>query len=236
MKPLAWGAAFGLLGLLGLAPGARADSASELAERLRKATAVLSEMASGKQDTAIPREMLARARAVAVFPQVKKGAVIVGGRHGRGVMSVKRASDGRWGPPAFFTVGGGSVGLQLGGQVIDLVLVVMSDKGVESLLKSETTLGGEVSLTAGPKSLHDAANTDGSFKAEIFSYARSTGFFAGASFEGATVQPDGSAIRTLYGAKADSRDVLLGGRYAVPASGQAFVKVLTTYSPPPKKR
>lgn len=236
MRRLAGGAVVGLLGLLALAPGARADSPGELAERLRKATAVLDEMASGRQDTAIPREMLARARAIAVFPQVKKGAVIVGGRHGEGVMSVKRASDGRWSAPAFFTVGGGSFGLQLGGQVIDLVLVVMTDKGVESLLKSETTLGGDVSLTAGPKSLHDAANTDGSFKAEIFSYARSTGFFAGASFEGAAVQPDGSAIRALYGPKADSRDVLLGGRYAVPASGQPFVKVLTTYSPPPRKR
>lgn len=236
MRRLAGGAVVGLLGLLALAPAARGDSPGELAERLRKATAVLDEMASGRQDTAIPREMLAKARAVAVFPQVKKGAVIVGGRHGQGVMSVKRAGDARWSAPAFFTVGGGSVGLQLGGQVIDLVLVVMSDKGVESLLKSETTLGGDVSVTAGPKSLHDAANTDGSFKAEIFSYARSTGFFAGASFEGATVQPDGGAIRTLYGAKADSRDVLLGGRYAVPASAQPFVKVLATYSPPPRKR
>jgi lipid-binding SYLF domain-containing protein len=120
--------------------------------------------------------------------------------------------------------------------VIDLVLVVMSDKGVESLLKSETTLGGDVSLTAGPKSLHDAANTDGSFKAEIFSYARSSGFFAGASFEGATVQPDGDAIRTLYGAKVDSRDVLLVGLHTIPASAQPFVKTLTTYSPPPRKR
>jgi lipid-binding SYLF domain-containing protein len=228
--------ALAVLGLLATALPARADTTGELAERLRKATAVLSELAGGKQDTDIPREMLARARAVAVFPQVKKGAVIVGGRHGQGVMSVKRLSDGRWSPPAFFTVGGGSFGLQLGGQVIDLVLVVMTEKGIESLLKSETTLGGDVSLTAGPKSLHDAANTDGSFKAEIFSYARSTGFFAGASFEGATVQPDGSAIRTLYGAKADSRDVLLGGRYAVPASGRPFVNVLTTYSPPPKTR
>ena len=228
--------ALAVLGVLATAPAARADSPGELAERLRKATAVLSEMAAGNRDSAIPREMLARARAIAVFPGVKKGAVIVGGRHGAGVMSVKRLSDGRWSPPAFFTVGGGSFGLQLGGQVIDLALVVMTEKGIESLLKSETTLGGDVSLTAGPKSLHDAANTDGSFKAEIFSYARSTGFFAGASFEGATVQPDGSAIRTLYGAKADSRDVLLGGRYAVPASARPFVNVLTTYSPPPKKR
>ena len=236
MRRLAWGAALALLAFLGPVASARADSVGELAERLRKATSVLGGMASGKEDAAVPREMLARARAIAVFPQVKKGAVIVGGRHGEGVMSVKRPSDGRWSAPAFFTVGGGSFGLQLGGQVIDLVLVVMSDKGVESLLKSETTLGGEVSLTAGPKSLHDAANTDGSFKAEIFSYARSTGFFAGASFEGATVQPDGKAIRTLYGAKADSRDVLLSGRYSVPPSAQPFVKVLTTYSPPLKKR
>ncbi|MFI5375079.1 MAG: lipid-binding SYLF domain-containing protein [Candidatus Rokuibacteriota bacterium] len=236
MTTIGRGIVLAVLGLLPTAPPARADSPGELAERLRKATAVLSEMAGGKQDTDIPREMLARARAIAVFPGVKKGAVIVGGRHGQGVMSVKRLGDGHWSPPAFFTVGGGSFGLQLGGQVIDLVLVVMTEKGIESLLKSETTLGGDVSLTAGPKSLHDAANTDGSFKAEIFSYARSSGFFAGASFEGATMQPDGSAIRTLYGAKADSRDVLLGGRYAVPASGRPFVNVLTTYSPPPKKR
>lgn len=236
MRRLAWSTALGLLAFLGLGASAGADSPGELGERLRKATSVLSEMASGKDDTAIPREMLARARAIAVFPQVKKGAVIVGGRHGEGVMSVKRAADGGWSAPAFFTVGGGSFGLQLGGQVIDLVLVVMSDKGVESLLKSETTLGGDVSLTAGPKSLHEAANTDGSFKSEIFSYARSSGFFAGASFEGATVQPDAGAIRTLYGPKADSRDVLLRGRYPVPAAGQSFVKVLTTYSPPPRKR
>src|ERR1700730_382093 len=183
------------LGLLATAVGARADSPGELGERLRKATAVLSEMASGKQDTDIPREMLAGARAIAVVPGVKKGWVIVGGRHGEGVMGSKRFGDGRWSPPAFFTVGGGSFGLQLGGQVIDLVLVVMTEKGIESLLKSETTLGRAVSITAGPKSLHEAANTDGTFKAEIFSYARSTGFFSGGSFEGVSVAADRSAVR-----------------------------------------
>ncbi len=145
MTTIRRGIVLAVLGLLATAAETRADSPGELAERLRKATAVLSEMASGRQDTDIPREK-------------------------------------------------------------------------------------------GPKSLHDAANTDGSFKAEIFSYARSTGFFAGASFEGATVQPDGSAIRTLYGASADSREVLLGGRHAIPASARPFVNVLATYSPPPKKR
>jgi len=145
MTTIRRGIVLAVLGVLATAAETRADSPGELAERLRKATAVLSEMASGKQDTDVPREK-------------------------------------------------------------------------------------------GPKSLHDAANTDGSFKAEIFSYARSTGFFAGASFKGATVQPDGSAIRTLYGASADSREVLLGGRHAIPASARPFVNVLATYSPPPKKR
>ena len=145
MTTIRRGIVLAVLGVLATAAETRADSPGELAERLRKATAVLSEMASGKQDTDIPREK-------------------------------------------------------------------------------------------GPKSLHDAANTDGSFKAEIFSYARSIGFFAGASFEGATVQPDGSAIRTLYGASADSREVLLGGRHAIPASARPFVNVLATYLPPPKKR
>jgi len=157
MTTIRRGIVLAVLGLLATAAETRADSPGELA-------AVLFQMASGKQDTDIPRE-----------------------------------------------------------------------KGIESLLRSET-LGGDVSLTADPKSLHDAANTDGSFKAEIFSYARSTGFFAGASFEGATVQPGGSAIRTLYGASADSREVLLGGRHAIPASARPFVNVLATYSPPPKKR
>ena len=149
MRPLVRGVGLALLPLVALAREAGADTPGELAERLRKATAVLSEMASGRHDTAIPREMLSRARALAV-------------------LSAKRASDGRWSPPAFFTVGGGSVGLPLGGQVIDPVLLVMTDRGVESLLESETTLGGDASVTAGPKSLHDGANTDGTFKAEIF--------------------------------------------------------------------
>ena len=98
MRRLAWGAALALLAFLGPVASARADSVGELAERLRKATSVLGGMASGKEDAAVPREMLARARAIAVFPQVKKGAVIVGGRHGEGVLSVKRGSDGRWSP------------------------------------------------------------------------------------------------------------------------------------------
>jgi lipid-binding SYLF domain-containing protein len=151
-------------------------------------------------------------------------------------MSVKRASDGQWSPPIFVTIGGGSFGLQIGGQVVELVLVVMTERGMESLVKSEVTLGGDATLAAGPKSLHEGAGTDGRFKAEIFSYARAGGLFAGASFEGASVKPDGDAIRMVYGARADSRDVLLGGKTATPASAQPFVTSLRKYSPPLPKR
>ena len=213
-------------------PAVAADSEADLAKRLRQSTEVLNAMAGGSSPE-IPRELLAHARAVAVFPGVTKGALIVGGRHGEGVMSVRRT--GGWSPPAFFTIGGGSFGLQVGGQVVDLVLVIMSPKGVDRLLRSETTLGGDASLAAGPRSLHQGAATDGTFKAEIYSYAQSSGLFAGASFEGATVQPDGGAIRTLYGAQADSRDVLLGGKFPVPASARSFVSALGRLAPPPKR-
>jgi lipid-binding SYLF domain-containing protein len=218
--------------LLAAGAPAVADSEADLAKRLRRSTEVLKEMAGGSRPE-IPRELLAHARGIAVFPGVTKGALIVGGRHGEGVMCVRR--PGGWSPPAFFTIGGGSFGLQVGGQVVDLVLVIMSDKGVDRLLRSETTLGGDASLAAGPKSLHQGAATDGTFKAEIYSYARSSGFFAGASFEGATVQPDGGAIRTLYGARADSREVLLGGKLPVPASARSFVGTLASLVPPPRR-
>lgn len=235
MTVASWMPAAGLAILLGLPVAASADSPADLAERLRKGTATLNTMAGGK-DPDIPRDLIRRARAIAVFPSVTKAAVIFGGRHGEGLMSVKRLSDGQWSPPIFVTIGGGSFGLQIGGQVVELVLVVMTERGMESLLKSEVTLGGDATLAAGPKSLHEGAGTDGKFKAEIFSYARAGGLFAGASFEGASVKPDGGAIRQLYGAQADSRDVLLGSKLATPAPARPFVTALRTYSPPPPKR
>lgn len=224
-----------LIAAFAYAGAAVAETDADLAKRLTKATQVLAEMASGK-DTEIPADILARARAVAVFPGVTKGAVIFGGRYGQGVVSVRRPAHDQWSTPAFFTIGGGSSGLQLGGQVVDLVLLVMTQRGVDSLLRSEFTLGGDATLAAGPKSLHEGADTDGRFKAEIFSYARSAGFFAGVSFEGASVHPDGDAIRHLYGAAADSREVLLGTKYVPPPAARPFVAALRKYATPPKTR
>jgi lipid-binding SYLF domain-containing protein len=222
-----------LAACLGLAvPGpAHAESAAESAERLRKATTTFNEMVTGK-DPIVPRAVLAHARGVAVFPGVAKAAVIVGGHHGEGVVSVRRSGQAPWSPPAFYSIGGGSVGLQLGGQVVDLILVVMTEKGIEGLLKSKATLGGDVSLAAGPKSLHEGAGTDGSFKAEIFSYARSAGLFAGVSFQGSSMQPDGDAIRALYGPGADARGVLLGGKLAPPPAARELLAALRRATPP----
>ena len=186
-------------------PAAVADSEADLAKRLRQSTDVLNAMAGGASPE-IPRELLAHARAVAVFPAAR-------------VLHHRR----------------GSFGLQVGGQVVDLVLVIMSQQGVDRLLRSETTLGGDASLAAGPKSLYQGAATDGTFKAEIYSYARSNGLFAGASFEGATVQPDGGAIRKLCGAQADSREVLLGGKFPVPAPARSLVGALGKLAPPPRR-
>jgi lipid-binding SYLF domain-containing protein len=223
----------GVAMVVALAATAAAESGD--AERFTKATKVLTAMASGG-DAVIPRDLLVQARAVAVFPGVTKAAIIVGGRHGEGVVSVKRVGDGVWGAPAFFTIGGGSVGLQIGGQVVDLVLLVMSQKGVDSMLKSEFTLGADASLAAGPNSLHEGVGTDGRFKAEIFSYAKASGLFAGVSFEGSSLTPDGDAIRRVYGPQADSRDVLLGTKYKAPAAAGGFVTALRGYAPPPKKK
>lgn len=218
------------LGLTAAGP-ARAESVAELAERLRKATTTFNEMATGK-DSMVPPEILAQARGVAVFPGVAKGAVIVGGHHGAGVVSARRSGEAPWSPPAFYHIGGGSVGLQLGGQVVDLILVVMTEKGVQSLLKSKATLGGDATLAAGPKSLHEGAGTDGGFKAEIFSYARSAGLFAGVSFNGSSLQPDRDAIRAMYGPSADARAVLLGGKVAAPPAAREFLAALQKAAPP----
>jgi lipid-binding SYLF domain-containing protein len=226
----------GALGaLLACAEAAAAETNAELTKRFTKATEVLTEMASGR-DAEIPADLLAQARAIAVFPGVSKGAVIFGGRYGQGVVSVRRPAGDQWSAPALFTIGGGSFGLQIGGQVVDLVLLIMTQKGVDSLLRSEFTLGGDATLAAGPKSLHEGADTDGRFKAEIFSYARSSGLFAGVSFEGASVHPDGDAIRRVYGSAADSRDVLLGTKYAAPVAARPFIAALRKYTPPPTKR
>ena len=209
-----------------------AQTNRELAAGFEKATAALRELV-GMPDKGIPRDLLARAQAVAVFPGVVKGAFFFGGQLGNGVMSVRRP-DGSWSPPALFTLGGGSYGLQFGGEVSDIVLVVTSRKGVDSLLRSKITLGADVSVAAGPLGRRAEAATDIRFQADILSYSRTKGLFAGISVGGGTVHPDDDDNKQLYGRALTAREILTGDQVTAPSVAREFLETLTTYASPAK--
>jgi len=201
-------------------------------ERLQNCAQVLGEV-MGAPDDAIPSELLARAECVAVVPGVKKAAFGVGGRFGRGAVSCRRGEKGGgpWGPPSMLTVGGGSFGLQLGGQSSDVVMLVMNRKGVDHLLRDKFTLGGDASAAAGPKGRSAAASTDLLMRAEILTYARTRGLFAGVSLDGAVVKPDNDGNKRLYGKPVPAKDLLTQGSQGIPAAAQPLIQALTKYAP-----
>ena len=181
----------------------------------------------------IPPDLLEKAECVIVIPSMVNVAVGIGGSYGRGAMVCRagKAFDGAWGAPAMYTIEGGSVGLQLGGQSTDLVLLVMNPRGVNALLSSKVKLGGNASVAAGPKGRAVEAATDASMRAEILSYSRSRGLFAGVSLSGTSLRPDDKATAVVYGRKLTARRIVTGEAIAVPASGQRLVAVLQKYSP-----
>jgi SH3 domain-containing YSC84-like protein 1 len=193
------------------------------AKRLEDARASFVELTKVKE---IPQSLLQNARCIAVYPEVVKGAIGWGGRHGKGVMSCKMA-DGTWGPPIFLTLTGGSFGLQIGVEKTELVLFFMNDNGAKSLLESEFTLGGKGSVAAGPVGRSAEADTDLKLNAEIYSYAKSKGAFAGLSLEGAKMGTDNDALHRFYGPSANSKAVLLEGKApSHPAPASRFTEVL----------
>jgi len=197
---------------------------AKLTARLQRAAEVLHELV-GAPDQGIPKDLLSRAQAIAVFPDVLKGAFFFGGRLGDGVMSV-REPDGSWSAPAFFAIGGGSWGLQIGGEVMDLVLVVMTRRGVESLLRSKVTLGLDLGIAAGPVGRRAEAATDIQLKADILSYSRSKGLFAGVSLEGSSIHPDDENDEQLYGHSYTAREILLERRATPPDAAKPFLNTL----------
>ncbi|MFQ5896878.1 MAG: lipid-binding SYLF domain-containing protein [Candidatus Methylomirabilia bacterium] len=207
-----------------------AEVGPKLVARFEKASAVLREVMSAP-DKGIPQDLLDRAYAVAVFPGVVKGAFFVGGRAGKGIMSVRREADGRWSPPAFFSMGGASFGLQIGAQVTDFILLVMNWQGVDSLLRSKVTLGGDLSVAAGPVGRRGEVGVDVRLQAAILSYSRTQGLFGGVSLEGTTIFADGGANQQLYGRSYTAREILLGSRLAAPDEAEAFLTTLSTYAP-----
>jgi lipid-binding SYLF domain-containing protein len=181
----------------------------------------------------VPQEILDQAECVIVVPSMTKVAMAFGGSYGRGAMVCRsgKTFKGLWGAPAMYAIEGGSFGLQLGAESIDVVLMVMNPRGVEALLSSKVRLGGEASAAAGPKGRHVEASTDASMRAEILSYSRSRGLFAGVSLEGASLRPDDDATEQVYGRRISAREIITGTTVSVPASGRALVDVLQKRAP-----
>src|SRR6202521_1939532 len=181
----------------------------------------------------LPQKVLARAECVIVFPSVLRLAFGMGKEYGRGAMVCRTGKEfnGPWGAPAMYALEGDSIGMQLGGEATDLILLIMNQKGVASILSSKVKLGGDASAAAGPKGRDASANTDAWLRAEILSYSRSRGLFAGISLEGSTLRPDNKANARIYGRKIKARAILLGREVAIPTSGRHLVRVLQTSAP-----
>jgi len=200
-------------------------------ERVKDAGNVLKEILDIPDD--IPQDLLDKAECVIVLPSVKKGAFGIGGSYGRGVMVCRSGEHytGAWGAPALYALEGVSIGFQLGGQATDFVLLVMNPKGARSLLSSKVKLGADASAAAGPKGRTAEGATDVVMSAEILSYSRNKGLFAGVSLEGSTLRSDGSANEKLYGSKLSAKDIIRLGKVRTPACAQELVSLLDKKSP-----
>jgi lipid-binding SYLF domain-containing protein len=222
-------ASFLALVVLGASAFAADDKKEE--ERVRDAGVVMKEILNIPDD--IPQDLLDKAECVIILPSVKKGALGVGGSYGRGVMICRSGQHytGKWGAPALYALEGVSIGFQLGGQATDFVLLVMNPKGAESLLHSKVKLGADASAAAGPKGRTAEGATDVVMNAEILSYSRNKGLFAGISLEGSTLRSDGSANEKLYGRKLTAKEIIRQGKVGVPACAHDLVSLLDTKSP-----
>ena len=200
-----------------------ADLSAKEATRIQEAATVLQEI-HRVPDKDIPDELWQRAECVIVVPSLKKAAFVFGGEYGKGLMSCRR--DGVWSAPIFMQVGKGSWGFQIGAQSIDLVLLVMNEKGTQKMLRNKVTLGAEASIAAGPVGRDARAATDAQMKAEILSYSRAQGLFAGINLSGGVVKSADEDNEDLYGAGTAPRDVVLGKTVSAPASAEPFMTAL----------
>jgi SH3 domain-containing YSC84-like protein 1 len=200
-------------------------------DRVENAGTVMEEILNVPDN--IPQDLLDKAECVAVFPSVLKFAIGIGGSYGRGVMVCRSGGHftGPWGAPSMMALEGGSFGLQLGGQATDFVLLIMNPRGAKSILSSKVKLGADMAAAAGPKGRDAQASTDVTLRAEILSYSRSRGLFAGISLEGSTLRPDNNANEKLYGKKVSAEEIVRGGAVPIPPAAQKMVSVLNKRSP-----
>jgi SH3 domain-containing YSC84-like protein 1 len=197
-------------------------------KRIDNSVEVLSQLMA-TPDNSVPNDIMDKAECIAVIPSVKKAAFIVGGNYGKGLVSCRRSGSG-WTAPVFFALEGGSIGFQIGGESIDLVLFIMNKKGVNYLLEDKFTLGGDASVAAGPVGRTAKAETDAQMNAEILAYSRTQGLFAGISLNGAVMKPDKDANRNLYGRDISAKEILVNGNTRVPKETAAFVNALNKQS------
>ena len=223
---------FGMLLALTAAPmlAARPDNDKET-DRVENSGMVMEEIMNIPD--IIPQDLLDKAECVVVFPSVLKAAFGIGGSYGRGVMTCRTGEHftGPWGAPSMMALEGASFGFQLGGQATDFVLLIMNSRGATAILSSKVKLGADMAAAAGPKGRDASANTDATLRAEILSYSRSRGLFAGISLEGSTLRPDNDANLKLYGKDVTATDIIRNGAVPVPPSGQKLVALLDKKSP-----
>ncbi len=220
-----------ILGLLALTSPSFAKEADKEQDRLGNAHTGVKEIL--KVPDNIPQELLDKARCVVVMPSVLKAAFVVGGSYGRGTMVCRTGKDfsGPWGAPAMYALEGGSIGLQIGGEATDFVLLVMNDRGADSLLRSKVKLGADASVAAGPVGRTAAADTDAYMRSEILSYSRARGVFAGISLEGSTLRPDKEANRNLYGHSVTAAQIIKESGDQAPAAASHLIAELQKTSP-----
>ena len=210
---------------------ASAASKEKDADRLKDCAAVVREILDVPDD--IPQNLLDKADCVVVYPSVLKAAFVIGGSYGRGAMTCRKGKDfkGSWSAPTMMALEGGSIGLQLGGESTDFVLLVMNDRGAHAILSSKVKLGGDASAAAGPVGRDASAETDVTLRAEILSYSRARGLFAGVSLAGSTIRPDNNANEKIYGRKTSAKEIVLSGVTEVPLSAEQLISTLNATTP-----
>ena len=222
---------FGIIFSLFLVNGAWADG-SKQRKILRTSQLILEEIQKSP-DQQIPMNLISKAKAIIVFPTMLKAGFFVGARYGKGIASVRAEETGEWGPPAFLYTTGGSFGFQFGAQAVDLILLVMSQRGLEGLLNEQFTLGGDIAISAGPVGRHAEASADVFMQGEIYSYSRSKGLFGGVSLKGTIITSDSDANLAYYGHPYTSEDILLTKQVRkIPESGKQFIKIFNHLAPP----
>jgi SH3 domain-containing YSC84-like protein 1 len=209
----------------------KAEKEKKEADRLNESAVVLNEILGMPES--IPKDLLNKAVCVVVYPSVKKAAFIVGGSYGRGVITCRSGKEfgGPWSAPAMFALEGGSFGLQIGAQATDFVLLIMNESGANSVMTSKVKLGADASATAGPVGRNASAETDVVLKAEILSYSRAKGLFAGISLAGSTLRSDDGGNKALYGKEISAKEIVREGKVPVPAAGRRLLGILTKASP-----